>query len=114
MADLIQVLGDWLAADSMVYITGNFLVFHVAGDRDQFISPDVLVVRGVPKHQRDNCLIWQEGKAPAFVFEVTSATTSNEDRNYEFDICETKLKVKELFFSNREPNTSIHRFKEID
>jgi Uma2 family endonuclease len=97
MINIIEILQDRYAADPAVYVTGNLLVFYVKGDKHRHLSPDVMVVRGVPKRQRDNYLIWEEGKSPDFVLEVTSSSTSNEDRNYKFELYEQKLKVKELF-----------------
>lgn len=35
----------------------------------------VFVVRGVPKHDRPNYLIWEEGKSLDFVIELTSSST---------------------------------------
>src|SRR5271157_6639684 len=73
MADLIETLEDHFSGDPDIYVSGNLLVFYERGDRRKHVSPDVFVVRGVPKKPlRDHYLIWREGKAPEFVIEVTS------------------------------------------
>ena len=65
MMDLILTLQAFFADDDDVYVSGNLLVFYVPGDRRRQLSPDVFVVRGVAKHNRDNYLIWEEGRGPA-------------------------------------------------
>ncbi len=43
-------------------------------------SPDVYVVHGVPKKQRDCFFVWKEGgRVPSAVFEFTSKSTRRED-----------------------------------
>src|SRR5438445_12266336 len=72
MIALIQVLDHWFAGKPMVYVSGNMLVYYVPGDKRRHVSPDVFVVVGVRKKDRDYFLIWEEGKAPTLVIEVTS------------------------------------------
>jgi hypothetical protein len=60
-------------------------------------APDVFVVKGVPKKQRLNYLVWEEGKAPAFVVELTSSSTRHEDRTRKFALYRDTLRVKEYF-----------------
>ena len=43
------------------------------------MAPDVFVVRGVPKRDRRIYKVWEEGKAPDVVFELTSASTRLAD-----------------------------------
>ena len=54
MMTLIQTLGTYYAADPMVYVSGNLLVFYEPGNRRKHLSPDVFVVKGVEKRQRPN------------------------------------------------------------
>src|SRR4051794_18767400 len=62
MQELIWTLEDHFAGDSHVYVSGNLLVFYERGDKRKHVSPDVFVVRGVPKlPMRDHYLIWREG-----------------------------------------------------
>ena len=54
MMDLIQTLQDYFAEEPMVCVAGNMLMFYEEGNRRKHIAPDVFVVRGIPKKQRDN------------------------------------------------------------
>ena len=58
----------------MVYVSGNLLVYYVPGDRLRHLSPDVFVAKGVPKRERLNYLMWEEGKGPDVVIELTSSS----------------------------------------
>ena len=53
MIDTIGTLDDFYAADPLVYVSGNLLVYHERGDRLRHVSPDTFVVKGVPKRKRD-------------------------------------------------------------
>ena len=81
MVDVIDTLADRFAAEADVYVTGNLLLFYEEGNRRKHISPDVFVVRGVPKlPPRDYYLLWKEGRSPDVVIEITSKTTRREDQ----------------------------------
>ena len=79
MIDLQQALQDWFAARPDVYVSGNLLLFYEEGNKRRHVSPDVFVVFGVPKRMRPNYLLWEEGRGPAVVIELTSSTTRRED-----------------------------------
>ncbi len=97
MFDLIASLQLWYAANQMVYVSGNLLVFYEPGNRRRHVSPDVFVVRGVVKRTRRNYLIWKEGKAPEVAIELTSSSTKNEDLKRKFILYRDTLKVQEYF-----------------
>jgi Uma2 family endonuclease len=97
MIALIQTLEAWFAEQPLVYVSGNLLVFYVPGNKRRHVSPDVFVVKGVPKRQRPNYLIWEEGKGPDLVIELTSSSTRNEDLNKKFHLYQKTLKVREYF-----------------
>jgi Uma2 family endonuclease len=97
MIALIQTLENWFADRPMVYVSGNLLIFYVPGDKRRHVSPDVFVVKGAAKHQRPNYLIWQEGKGPDLVIELTSSSTRSEDVNKKFHLYQDTLKVREYF-----------------
>jgi Uma2 family endonuclease len=97
MFDLINSLSDFFVDDPNVYVSGNLLLFYAPGDKRRHLSPDVFVVRGVPKHDRLNYLTWEEGKSPDVVIEVTSSSTRNEDVKKKFTLYERTLKVSEYF-----------------
>lgn len=79
IVDLIHGLEVYFRDRDDVYVSGNLLMLYEENDPNSHRSPDVLVVFGVPKHERDNYLIWREGKAPDFIIEVTSKSTRSED-----------------------------------
>jgi Uma2 family endonuclease len=97
MIDLIQTLEDYFAAEPMICVSGNMLMFYEEGNRRKHVSPDVFVVRGVAKKMRDNYLIWEEGKAPDLVIEITSKTTRREDDQKKLVLYRDVLKVPEYF-----------------
>ncbi len=98
MIDVIEVLEDYFAADPRVYVSGNLLLFYERGNRRKHISPDAFVVRGVPKlPRRDYYLLWEEGKSPDVVIEITSKTTRREDQKKKREIYREILKVTEYF-----------------
>ena len=54
MMDLLETLTDWFASDPLTYVSGNILLFYEPGNRRRHLSPDLLVVRGIPNRQRDH------------------------------------------------------------
>ena len=69
-----------------VAVEGFRLLYYVEGDTRSRVAPDVFVVFGVPKRRRRFYLLWEEGKAPDFVLEVTSRSTRWIDRGFKRDL----------------------------
>lgn len=80
ITDLRLVLDWYFRDDPQVYVSGNLLLYYVEGDPTKSVAPDVFVVKGVPKRLRRIYKLWEEGKAPAVVFEITSESTRLEDQ----------------------------------
>ena len=98
LVDLIDTLEDHFAPDPNVYVSGNLLVFYERGNRRKHVSPDVFVVRGVPKLPiRDNYLIWREGKAPEVVIEITPKSTRREDERKKSTLYRDVMKIPGYF-----------------
>jgi Uma2 family endonuclease len=97
MTDLIQALDDWFAADPNVYVSGNLLLFYEEGNKRRHVSPDVFVVFSVPKRMRPNYLLWEEGRGPAAVIELTSSSTRREDTHKKHLLYRDVLRVPEYF-----------------
>lgn len=98
LAHLIEMIRVWLAEDEMAYVSGNAFVYYVPEDRWRHISPDVFVVRGIPKTpERRRYLVWEERKAPDLVIELTSRSTLEEDLEDKFTIYQDTLQVQEYF-----------------
>ncbi len=94
---LIEMLREYYRAATSVYVSGNLLIFYEQSNRRRHVSPDVFVVRGVPKNSRLNYLVWEERKGPEVVIELTSSSTRNEDVRTKFALYRDTLRVKEYF-----------------
>lgn len=97
MFALIDMLQHRYATDPDVYVSGDLLIFYDRGNKRRHVAPDVFVTFGVPKGRRDNYLVWEEGKGPDVVIEVTSKTTRAEDIRKKPDLYKDALGVKEYF-----------------
>ncbi|HTU93901.1 MAG TPA: Uma2 family endonuclease [Gemmataceae bacterium] len=100
LAYLVHMLRMWYERESQVFIAGNMFLYYVPGDRLKHLSPDVFVVHGVPKHtnpERRRYLVWEEGKVPDVVIELTSESTREEDIDDKMSIYCDPLGVKEYF-----------------
>jgi Uma2 family endonuclease len=97
MTNLIATLSRFFAQSPRVHVSGNLLLFDEQGNRRRHVSPDVFVVRGVGKHLRENYLVWEEGRAPQFVIELTSSSTRREDQTTKRALYQDTLRVREYF-----------------
>ncbi len=85
-----------------LYLTGDLLVYYVEGDPEACVAPDVMVVLGVPARKRPGYKLWEEGKAPDFVLEVSSPSSRATDRTYKRDLY-ASLGVREYFLFDPDP-----------
>ncbi|HEV3261183.1 MAG TPA: Uma2 family endonuclease [Gemmataceae bacterium] len=93
----IELLRTWFAGEPEVYISGNMFVYYVEGNPRKHVVPDVFVVRGVARRDRDYYLVWEERKGPEFIVEMTSRSTRREDMEGKFHLYQDVLKVSEYF-----------------
>jgi Uma2 family endonuclease len=116
MVDLIAELEDFYADDPMTYVSGDLLVFYERGNKRKHLAPDVFVARGVAKHTRDNYLIWEEGKGPDLVIEVTSKSTRMEDQGPKLAIYRDVMRVPEYvqFDPLREDPVPLQGFRLVE
>ena len=71
------------------YVGGNCFMYPEEGKPKVFVSPDIFVAYGVPKEPpRDTWKVWEEGKVPDFILEVTSKSTRKEDERRKKDFYE--------------------------
>ena len=96
MADLIAALERHFLDDPLAWAGGNFLLYYEKGNPRASVSPDVVLVRGVEKWDRPLYRLWEEGRPPDFVIEVTSNSTRREDLSKKKDLYE-HLGVSEYF-----------------
>jgi Uma2 family endonuclease len=99
LLELVHQLARWFAADPMTYVSGNMLMYYVEGDKRRHVSPDVFVTLGIPDdgRRRDAYFVWEEGKGPDFVIELTSKSTRREDQVSKLELYRDVLKVREYF-----------------
>jgi Uma2 family endonuclease len=97
MEATIQTLQVFFACDPMVYVSGNTPVFFSYNGRRGSVIPDVFLVRNVPKRMRRGYRIWEEGKAPDVVLELTSRSSLHEDTQRRFTLYQNALAVQEYF-----------------
>ena len=64
--------------DPNTYVTMGLRLYYTEGEPADMVVPDLFVSCGVPKRLREWYKVWEEGKAPDFVLEV-SAEVSAED-----------------------------------
>jgi Uma2 family endonuclease len=79
MTDLIAALKAYFRNDPRVYVGGNLMMYYDEGDPKESIAPDIFVVRGVSKRNRRVYKVWEEGRAPDVVIELTSRSTRDQD-----------------------------------
>jgi Uma2 family endonuclease len=96
--DVVETLRDHFAAEPMVHVGGNLLLFYERGNAHEHVLLDAFVVRGIPKlPPRESYLVWEEGKPPDMVIEITSKTTRQEDQTKRREIYRDLLKITEYF-----------------
>jgi Uma2 family endonuclease len=96
IVDLHHALSQRYAKVPDVYVWFNMLLYYVQGDPKAFVAPDAFLVRGVGKHERRTYKVWEEGRAPSWICEVTSKSTKDEDEITKKRVYE-RLGVEEYF-----------------
>jgi Uma2 family endonuclease len=96
MVDLIHALRRRYRDVPDVYVTGNLFFYYVKGDPRSVVAPDVFLVYGVAKRKRRTYKLWEEGRVPSLVIELTSDSTKDEDLSKK-KLCYESLRVEEYF-----------------
>ena len=91
--ELEQHLG---ATGRVAYVGANIFLYYKEGNPKRSVSPDVFVALDVPPGRRRTYKVWEEGKMPEVVFEMTSPSTRREDLGTKRDLYE-RLGVQEYF-----------------
>jgi Uma2 family endonuclease len=91
---LFEALDEHLREVPDVYVGADMLLYYVEGNPRQFVVPDVFVTLGVPRGQRRIYKLWEEGRPPSLIVEVTSDSTRTEDVSRKKDLYE-RLGVEE-------------------
>lgn len=102
MINLRFALKRRFRTDPNVYVGVNVLMYWAEGDPGKSRAPDVFVVFGVPKEPaRRTWKIWEEGKAPDVVIELSSRKTWLEDLYEKWQVY-ARLGVREYFIFDPE------------
>jgi len=100
MVALIHALQQYFKRDPQIYVGGNMLFYYEEGNSKASCAPDVFFVRGVPKRlpsgRREIYRVWEEGKTPDLVIEVTSKSTKMDDLGIK-KLLYAELGVQEYF-----------------
>jgi Uma2 family endonuclease len=95
----IRAVLKWRYRGERVYVGSNLLVYYAKarrGQKGQAVAPDNFVVKDCDPGMRRVFKIWEEGRVPNTVFEVTSLSTRAEDELEKPGIY-GRMGVKELF-----------------
>lgn len=77
----VEALERHFRAREDVYVSGNLLLYYQEGNPRACVAPDCFVVFGVANRERRTYKLWlEDNQAPAFVLEITSASTRAEDQ----------------------------------
>ncbi|NLX96672.1 MAG: Uma2 family endonuclease [Rhodopirellula sp.] len=79
-----------------VYVASDLLVYYEEGDPSKYVAPDDFVVKDCSPHPRRTFKIWEEGRVPDVVFEVTSRSSRRKDEVFKPQEYR-RLGVKEYF-----------------
>lgn len=87
---LREALEDFFADHPDVYVASNLLLYFRVGSLRERRDPDVLVAKGVGKHQRRSFRTWEENTVPCVVFEISS------EKTWEVDLYEKRIDYRRL------------------
>jgi Uma2 family endonuclease len=79
-----------------VYVSGGLLIYYEEGQPRKFVVPDVFAVKDCDPHQRRIFKVWEEGRVPDVIFELTSVSTRREDAVFKPKTY-ARLRVPEYF-----------------
>lgn len=101
IVDLRTALANFFRDQADVYVGSNLLLYYVEGEPKKFVVPDLFVVRGVGKAARRIYKLWEEGRAPEVVFEISSDSTWKNDLQEKWRLY-AELGVTEYFIFDPE------------
>lgn len=91
----LEVLRQYLKGRQATVLANQFL-YYAQGFPKLRVAPDVMVIFDVEPGGRDNYKIWEEGKVPSVIFEMTSAGTQAQDTGFKKTLYE-QLEVQEYW-----------------
>jgi Uma2 family endonuclease len=79
IAYTLDVLTRYLAGQRATVLADQFL-YYAQGFPRLRVAPDVMVIFDVAPGGRDSYKLWEEGEVPDVIFEMTSASTQQQDQ----------------------------------
>ena len=83
---IIQTLENHFKKRPEVYVSGDILMYYLEGQPQRVVAPDALVTFGIGQKPRLTYKVWEEGKVPDFVMEMSSKTTYRNDLGEKRDL----------------------------
>lgn len=77
----LEVLRQYLEGHRATVLANQFL-YYSQGMPKLRVAPDVMVIFDVEPGGRDNYKVWEEGQVPSVIFEMTSASTQDQDKTF--------------------------------
>ncbi len=98
MLAVLAMLRRHYYGNDRVAVLANMFLYYEEGDPKKVVCPDVFVTLNVPRNPiRRTFKVWEEGKAPELVIEITSKKTRKEDLHKKLDLYRDVLRVREYF-----------------
>jgi Uma2 family endonuclease len=95
---LMDVIRRFYGGNAIVAVHSNLFVYFVEGDNKRNVCPDLFVALEVRRdNKRRTFKVWEEGKGPDAVIEVTSKKTRRADKGKKLELYRDILKVPEYF-----------------
>lgn len=101
LTNLVQTLEQYFKNEEDVWTAGNLLLYYEEGNPKKCVAPDVMVCFGVKKKLLRIYQIWNEGRVPQVVFEISSTSTWKEDLSKKYALYQ-RLGVKEYYIFDPE------------
>ena len=76
----LATLRNHFASSPCVQVGANMNLFYEEGNPDKKLVPDLFVVRGLAALPEPSYRVWEEGRPPSFVLEVSSPASEGRDR----------------------------------
>lgn len=76
----LSTLRNWFAGHPRVQVGADMFLYYQEGDNTKRLAPDLFVVRGLEALPEPSYKIWEAGRPPTFVLEVSSPSTEDRDR----------------------------------
>ncbi len=92
---IVVALRQYLASQQAIVLADQFL-YYAQGFPKLRVAPDIMVIWNVPPGPRDNFKTWEEGSAPAVIFEITSEGTRDQDQRHKKELYE-QIDVQEYW-----------------